>query len=267
MTETIHIANTNIEFEFATSSLDSLELSLSCHSLCLQLQFLPILYAHPEDIVAITAMPNQDALAALQQQIEWWPEGLPKLALLHEISPFQGKLCLSWGPSRQVQAWAKVRQVNYTIPDWMVARLVNSKAFSLRYTCLPEAALLSNEQALLDWLQKIPGYKVLKTCFGLAGQGNWHIADHTPSPELLAFCRKEWENKRPMIAEPWLDRISDLVHNGSFTLIARLNSSEQHVLRQMQKEIIKEPWPVPKRCSLVLKNPFYKNTANTFKAF
>lgn len=218
MTETIHIANTNVEFEYAASFSEPLEHSLSRHPLCLQLQFLPLLYAQPDDIVAITAMPDQAYFAALQQQIEWWPEGIPKLVLLHDVVPFQGKQCFSWGPSRQVQTWAAARQVKYHIPPWKVVQLVNSKAFSFRYTNLPEAALLYSEKALIDWLQGTSGPKILKTCFGLAGQGNRKIEDSIPSAELLAFCRKEWEQKRPIIAEPWLDRIYDfstqwLVHS------------------------------------------------------
>src|SRR4029077_4071668 len=120
-----------------------------------------------------------------------------------------GKKCLSWGPSRQVQKWAEARQMNYAMPHWNIACLVNSKAFSFRYTCLLEAALLYNEQALLDWLREVPGPKVLKTSFGLSGRGNWRIDDFSPSPELLIFCHKEWQQKRPMIGEPWLDRLYD----------------------------------------------------------
>lgn len=209
MTDIVHIANTNVEFEYAANFPESLERSLSRHPLCLQLQFLPLLYAQPDDIVAVTAMPDQAYFAGLQQQTEWLSEKLPKLALLQDLTPFQKKQCLSWGPSRQVQIWTEARQVHYHIPTWKVAQLVNSKAFSFRYTSLPNACLLSSEQALIDWLQKIPGIKVLKTCFGLAGQGNWKIEGHVPSCELLTFCRKEWEQKRSIIAEPWLDRICD----------------------------------------------------------
>lgn len=208
MTQIVHIANTNVEFECAHPSLHSLELSLSRNSLCLQLQFLPLLYAQPEDLVAVTALPSEDYLIALQQT-GWWPCGLPQLALLQDDTPFQRKQCLSWGPSRQVQAWAEARQMDYALPDWQIARLVNSKAFSYRYTCLSEAALLYSEKALLDWLQAIQGPKVLKTCFGLSGKGNWRIENSIPSPELLTFCRKEWQQKRPILAEPWLDRLYD----------------------------------------------------------
>lgn len=208
MTQIVHVANTNIEFELAHPSSQSLEYSLSCHPLCLQLQFLPLLYARPEDLVAVTALPQSNFLGALQQT-GWWPKGMPQLVLLQDHQPFQGKKCLSWGPSLQVQAWAQARQMSYPLPNWQIVQLVNSKAFSFRYSCLSEAALLSSEQALLDWLQGTQGPKVLKTCFGLSGRGNWRIDENEPSSELLLFCRKEWQQKRPLIGEPWLDRIFD----------------------------------------------------------
>lgn len=204
----VHIANTNVEFEMAQPTLDTLEKSLSRYALCLQLQFLPLLYAQPDEIVAVTALPNQNFLMALEQS-GWSAQGLPQIALLKDEKVFQGKSCLSWGPSRQVKVWAEDRQMLYACPHWEVAQLVNSKAFSFRYHAFPEAALLSNKQDLIAWLKKTPGPKVIKTCFGLSGKGNWHIDDSLPSPEILAFCNKEWQQKRPLIGEPWLDRLYD----------------------------------------------------------
>lgn len=204
----VHIANTNVEFEMARPTLEPLEMSLSRHSLCLQLQFLPLLYAQPEEIIAVTALPHQDYLINLEQS-GWLPPRLPQLALLKDEKPFQGKSCQSWGPSQQVKAWAESRQMEYACPKWQVAQLVNSKAFSFRYHCLAEAALLSNEQELKNWMQQIQGPKVLKSCFGLSGQGNWRVDETIPSPELLTFCAKEWQQKRLVLGEPWLDRVYD----------------------------------------------------------
>ena len=209
MPQIVHIANTDVEFEFAHSSLQPLEKSWSRHPLCLQLQFLPLLYAQPEDSVAVTTFPNPDYLAALQRT-GWWPNGLPQLMLLQTTDPLRGAHCLSWGPSRRVQAWAHMRQMHYDIPsDWQTVRLINSKAFSFRYSRLPEASLLYHEHELIDWLHGIEGVKVIKTCFGLSGQGNRLIDASYPNAEDLAFCRKEWHQGRPLIAEPWLNRLCD----------------------------------------------------------
>lgn len=206
---TVYIANTNFEFELAGADFSSLEQSLSLHPLCLQLQFLPLLYAQPQDVVAVTVMPNNDYLASLLQ-LGWWPDGLPELIPMCLQEPFQGKNCISWGPSKLVQAWSQARHMRYAIPtNWETIRLINSKAFSFRYSSLPEAALLASEQELTAWLHQIEGPKVLKTSFGLSGQGNWLIEHAAMTPQLLAFCRKEWQQGRALIGEPWLNRVCD----------------------------------------------------------
>lgn len=208
MSSVVHVANTHVEFEMAHLDSQSIEQGLSFHSSCLQLQFLPLLYALPDEIVAVTALPPEDYFSTLMQT-RWFPEGLAKVNLLQEVLPFQGKTCISWGPSMQVKKWADVRKMHYAFPDWNLAKQVNSKAFSLQYSTLPEARLLDNEVELAKWVKEIKGPKVLKTCFGFSGRGNWHFdADH-PSDEILAFCQKEWKQHRPMIGEPWLDRLFD----------------------------------------------------------
>lgn len=202
----IHIANTNIELEFASSPEISLERGIAKNPLCLQLQYLPLLYAQPTDLVAVTALPDDEELHRIERLLG---SKLPALALLNEHSPFQGKNCLSWGASRQVQAWAHPRGVGYEIPEWEVVQQINSKAFSFRYTTLPQAALLTNENELNAWVFKVAGPKVLKTCFGLAGQGHCHIERDLLSPSVFTYCHREWEKRRPVIGEPWLERIED----------------------------------------------------------
>lgn len=205
----VHIANTDVEFEYAHSSLIPFEKSWSRHPLCLQLQFLPLLYAMPNDSVAVTAVPKDSYLKILKET-GWWPDGLPHIVILEDSAKFQGLECLAWGPSLRVQDWAKRDKMSYAIPgDWQTTCLVNSKAFSFRYTSLSEAALLYNKQDLLSWVQNIKGPKVLKTCFGLSGIGNRLLNSSEPSSDLLAFCNKEWLHKRPIIGEPWLDRLVD----------------------------------------------------------
>ncbi len=206
---TIYIANTNFEFELAGMQFPSLEQSLSLHPLCLQLQFLPLLYAQPQDQVAVTTLPSPDYLASLLQ-LGWWSDGLPRLVPLHLHEQFQGKKCVSWGPSKLVQAWSQARHMHYAIPtDWEMIRLINSKAFSFRYSSLPGATLIANEQELTAWLHQLEGPKVLKTSFGLSGQGNWILEHVDVTPQLLAFCQKEWQQGRALIGEPWLQRVCD----------------------------------------------------------
>lgn len=209
MSPIVHVANTDVEFEFSHHSIQRIDASWSRHPLCLQLQFLPLLYANPEDWVAVTAMPPAEYLEGLQQ-LEWWKQGLPRLVFLENCPPNPGSECISWGPSRQVQAWADAQQFHYSIPrDWEMVRLVNSKIFSFRYSTLSKAALVHNEKELHEWVNSFKGPKVLKTCFGLSGQGNRRIDENVMTPELKNFCEREWQQNRPLVAEPWLERLFD----------------------------------------------------------
>ena len=221
MTKIIHLANTDVEFEYAHPSKFSFGRSWSLHPLCLQLQYLPLLYAKADDLVAVTEYPDDAYLSGLKQS-GWWPEGLPRMVLLDSSESLEGMCCLSWGPSRQVEAWAAERGIQYAFPpDWNNVRLVNSKAFSFRFSTLSDAALLANEQELVHWLEKTNGPKVIKTCYGLSGLGNRRTDGPKATDALLSFCRKEWANKRPVVGEPWLDRIRDFstqwkIHQGGY---------------------------------------------------
>ncbi|MEI6791430.1 MAG: hypothetical protein WCK42_09650 [Myxococcaceae bacterium] len=208
MTQIVHIGNIDFEFECASKSLKPLDTSGYSNVLCLQLQFLPILYARPCDVVAVTDYPSQEYLDFLEQT-GWFPEGLPRLALLREYTSFQGKQCAFWGPSQRVQKWALQRDMDCVMPSWDLVRQVNSKAFSFLYRIFPEAALLANESELSTWLQKTIGEKVLKTCFGVSGQGNLCLSNSYSFPDILNFCRKEWQAKRFVIGEPWVERVCD----------------------------------------------------------
>jgi len=206
----VHVANTNFEFELGSSSpLEaSFAQSWSKHPLCLQLQYLPILAAYPQDLIAVTAAPGADYIKTLEKT-GWWPQGLPQFVPLEETSIFIGKKCLSWGSSLQVKEWAEKRQMDYSIPPWEVVKLVNSKAFSFRYQTIQEAALIENETQLVDWLQEVEGTKVLKTCYGLSGKGNWIVHGQSVTMPILKHCRSEWNQRRPIIGEPWVDRVYD----------------------------------------------------------
>ena len=215
MTDIVHIANTQVEMEFAPSSSssphqpDSLEKNFEKHPLFLQLQYLPLLYADPSDVVAVTEIPDQKYLLTLQETMKRGKNENPTIIPLSDRSSFQGMSCRSWGASRLVKEWAEERNVHYSIPDWEIAQLVNSKAFSFRYTHLTHATLISNKEELITWLKDAPRDKVFKTCFGLAGKGNFCFNDTYPSSQLLTFCQREWEQKRPILAEPWCERLED----------------------------------------------------------
>lgn len=207
----VHLANTDAEFEYANPDLEKVSFinSWSQHSLCLQLQYLPLLYAEPGDLVAVTSFPDESYLTQLVKT-EWGSKSISKMILIEEGDPLAGLECLSWGHSKRVKEWAEKRRAKYAMPlDWDMICLINSKAFSFRYSILNEAALIENEKELNRWLAITEGFKVLKTCFGLSGMGNYRCESHSPSPHLLNFCQKEWAYGRPLIGEPWLDKVLD----------------------------------------------------------
>lgn len=203
---TVHIANTDFEFELAQTAPLPIADSWASHPLCLQLQFLPLLYAKPEDAVAVTAFPEQGFLEELQAFLK---SPLPNLISLTERKAFPNAECLSWGPSLQVKAWAKSRNLAYNIPDnWAMIQDINSKAFSMRYSPL-DSRLITSPVELKHFMNEVSGPKVLKTCFGLSGLGHLIINETTNPGKVAMFCAKEFMAGRAIIGEPWLKRIFD----------------------------------------------------------
>src|SRR5947207_1901308 len=110
----IHIANSAVEEEYAIDSESSLTNSFTTHKLCLQLQFLPLLFCHPTDRVAVTALPDEKYLSRMHE----WLGFLPHLNLLNDSHSFKGLECHPWGHSKQVQKWAHEKQAIYHLPKW-----------------------------------------------------------------------------------------------------------------------------------------------------
>ena len=205
----VHIANTDVEFELAHLSSRSLEKSWNRYPLCLQLQFLPMLYAQADEWVAVTQLPDASYMELLQDH-PWFQHGIPQLTLLSHPSLAANSHCLPWGHSPQIQAWATKNRVFYHHPTpWSMIQSVHSKKFSFQFSDLPQSALIFNEKDLCHWLTHVSGPKVLKTCYGLSGQGHFRLNDDRITQELLVWCMKEWNGQRPLIGEPWLHRIED----------------------------------------------------------
>jgi hypothetical protein len=182
-----HIANTDFEFELAHLSGASLKQNPIVH----QLQFLPFLYKDEGDIVCVTDMPI---------------DGSP-CHLLTDPLPLHTKV-ESWGASQNIAQWASQHHLIYHMPPWDVVREVNSKAFSFQQTPpLPHAQLIFSWGALEEWLQRMQGPAVLKSCFGLSGQG--HLLLPASPEKIRAFAEREFHASRPLIAEPWVERKLD----------------------------------------------------------
>lgn len=180
----LHIANTNFESELAGES--------SSNPIFLQLQFLPILYAHKDDGIGVTHAPHP----SFDQ---------PRWHLLDENRwPYSD--VVSWGASPTIAAWAKKNNLNYRMPPWEVVQRVNSKAFSFTESPkLPEAALLHSLTELEAWDKAVADPKVLKTCYGVSGRGHLLL----PSDRMKQFAEAEFQKGRAIIGEPWVKRKLD----------------------------------------------------------
>lgn len=205
-----HLYITNTDFEFELSRGHSLPLSeaLEQHPVFMQLQFLPLLYGDKDDVVVVTALPDNEYLEYLSG-LGFSP--LPTLLVMDKDVIPKDYQIVSWGMSPEIAEWSKKQRVEFHIPDWKVTKAVNSKEFSFANSKkLPNACLLWDEQELKEWLQH-PFDKVLKQCFGLSGRGNLVLVSNgnVSWDAVKSFCHKEWNHQRPVIAEPWVRRVLD----------------------------------------------------------
>lgn len=177
----LHICNTFFESEVEQNTFKPLQSRFQSHPIVLQLQFLPLLYASEDDAIGVTDLPEN-------------PD--PRLFLLD--SPPAAQRIETWGPSLSIDRWAQDHKIPYHLPDWSLVREINSKAFSFTHSPkLPGASLLHNREEVDQWIRLTPGPKVLKTCYGTAGQGHYHIGQG-PLPTHY-----------PLIGEPWVERLFD----------------------------------------------------------
>lgn len=206
MKKNIHVANTDFEFELASESRIGLKEVWEKNQICLQLQYLPLLYAEPTEGLLVTHLPDPDFLENFKAMLDI--KEIPTFVLFDqkEIGSFQS--CQSWGWSRRVKQWADSHNLDYPMPPFEVVKEINSKAFSFLHSPkLDHSALLFNQNELKSWLAETQDPKVLKSCFGLSGRGHKFVEEDAIN--VIQFCEKEWSQGRPVIAEPWVERQFD----------------------------------------------------------
>ncbi len=196
----LHICNTFFERELEVPSNRSLFDWMHAHPPILQLQFLPLLYAAPDDQILVTALPDN-------------PDPRLRLTAPDNALPIE-----HWGPSLAIAAWAHQHHLPYTIPDWETVRKINSKVFSFTESPkLPGAKLLNSQEEVIEWILTTPGPKVLKTPFGTAGSGHLkpNVKQQYTTPKIATDFRgpQSTNVKRlyitPLIGEPWVERVLD----------------------------------------------------------
>ena len=202
----LHIANTFFEWELETDQKCSLSEAFLQHAIFRQLQFLPALYAAPNEGVLLSDLPEESYWATLQKK------GIPppKAFTVSDSSFSPYTKIDSWGASRLVAEFAAKHQLTYRMPEWEVVRKINSKQFSFESSPkLPQATLLNDEAHTKRWLQSFEGRKVLKTCYGVSGKGHLIIDDQIPWESIARFLKIQWQKQLPVIAEPWMHRVLD----------------------------------------------------------
>jgi hypothetical protein len=197
----LHICNTFFERELETQQWKPLLAWLRSHPIILQLQFLPLLYAGPNDHILVSDLPDN-------------PD--PRLCL---TPPPHITHINHWGPSPAIATFAKAHNIPYDILAPNLLCDINSKIFSFLHSPrLPHAALLQTPAEIAAWIEATPDPKVLKTPFGTAANGHFHIAKcKTQNAELkgteTVFGDTGSNVKRlyipPLIGEPWVHRLQD----------------------------------------------------------
>ncbi|MCB1109268.1 MAG: hypothetical protein KDK44_06390 [Chlamydiia bacterium] len=203
---TLHIANTQFEWELKNRS--DLKNSFSAHPLHTQLQFLPFLYAPPEDSVLLFHQPVGDYFDHLHQI----RPHLPKAVYYDTLNLENIDTIESWGASAAIENWAKKNQLIYSTPAISIVKMVTAKSFAFENTPkLKKGAALHNKSALFTWLEEDFWPKVIKTNYDTAGRGNRILPCKTAlhDEEILTFCQREWTRGQPVIGEPWVKRTID----------------------------------------------------------
>jgi hypothetical protein len=191
-----HSANTNFEEELCGENTLSYETAIKKHPVYQQLQFLPLLYRDPEDIVIVSSLPP----------IEF---SHPKIYTLSDALQ-EGLKLESWGYSASLSAFAKKKNLIYERPLETVVRNVHSKGFCQQLAPRhAQSCLLYNQAELENWIKEEPFPKVLKKTLSHGGRGHLLLLseDHVDVGKISSFATREWEEKRAVRAERWLDCI------------------------------------------------------------
>src|SRR3990167_4274890 len=98
---TLIICNTFFEKELESLKSKTLAQWMQSHPIILQLQFLPLLYASPEDRILVSTLPSQ-------------PD--PRLVCIDD--PPKHLPIDHWGPSKAIATWAKEQNIPYPDYDW-----------------------------------------------------------------------------------------------------------------------------------------------------
>jgi hypothetical protein len=192
-----YIANVFFELELDGCAGASLREAFEKNPYFKQLQFLPLLFLSKDDTLLVTELPSDSYLKSLPLS------DLPKIALLEDSLE---KGCLqSWGASQLISKWAKVKGLDYQMPQMACCKNANSKLWNFERT---QPLLHAKIAYSAEELEGISSQWVLKTDQGFAGRGHF-VFDEGSIKEAIAFGAKQWKRKMGVILEPWVERVCD----------------------------------------------------------
>jgi len=176
-----------------------------------QLQFVPLLFLRPEDLLLVSYLPNSEFITYLEMIL-----GRPVAQCIGVGDVSAGRFdelqydFHSWGYTQEAAHIADILQIHYLHPDFELVKYINGKAFSFEQgKKLPGARLIQSKDELEHFVREVPGKKVCKSCFGFSGLGHLFLEDADSIHTVLPFLEAEWERGRPCIAEPWVNRLFD----------------------------------------------------------
>ena len=201
----LHLANIFFEWELETGCKLELKKSFYLHPNFLQLQFLPLLFAHHKDGVAVTHFPPPSYIKSLERL----GFNLPSIHLIDEPPTCYDRI-ESWGWSHIVAKWANLKGLMYTPPSFRIIKTHASKEFA--FSCspnLPGAKILHHLEELMQWLREGPYPKVLKKCYAFSGRGNFILKHPDCFSKIKANIIKTFSKGHVLIGEPWVKRTAD----------------------------------------------------------
>ncbi|MFY7843183.1 MAG: hypothetical protein ACOVOR_04130 [Rhabdochlamydiaceae bacterium] len=204
----LHIANVYFESELIANDLKVVEDELQKSLIYLQLQFLPFLYAEPEDTIMITHPPEEEFFERLDHL------GIPIPHWQFFKTPLKGefKRVHYWGASNRIRSIVNDICPQQLLPPWDLTKTINSKAFSSLFSDGSlSSRLIHNKEELCHFLASESYPLVLKTLMGVSGRGHFILRskDDPYHQDVEKWAYNEWVSNRPVLGELWVERVLD----------------------------------------------------------
>lgn len=203
------LANTSFELELENPSLE-LKSIFHMHHNFLQLQFLPVLFAKPEDHVVVTHYPPDEYLLSLEKR----GFKLPHFLLLEDVNRIRGDDVFVWGTTMQTQKLFPY----LSMPSIDSVLEISSKLFAHRISPLPGSKVLQNRKDF-EAFANGSHEKIIKTPQGFSGRGNIPITAKKKISSLTFPVLGEPLKKRLLdFSTHWEIRDGDLQYVGATSL-------------------------------------------------